>query len=120
MPSKEDIFAACSSAVCLGVMACATVAYGETNYAFQARLLEVHPARQAAAAPAAAPDETHVGSAWRVVALSDDPVLVHAAHDLRDYLGKWRMGNVKCRMTDGNCRIEVGVDPALKELQSKN
>ena len=34
MSDKEDIFAAWSSAVCLGVTACATVAYGEATMGY--------------------------------------------------------------------------------------
>ena len=98
----------------------AAIVQGETNFAFRTRLLDVHPARSVSpdAAPVAS-DETAVDSSWCVVPTSGDAVLVHAAHDLRDYLGKWGMGNGVRGMGNGECCIEVGVDPTLKELQSK-
>ena len=89
----------------------------ETNFAFRARLLDVHPARQVAAdaAPVAA-DETSVGSKWRVVPVSGNPVVVHAARDLKDYLGSWKAEDG--RIADGGT-IEISVDKSLKALQAK-
>ena len=70
----------------------AAIVPGETNFAFRARLLDVHPLRQVAVDTApVATDETAIDASWRIATASDDPVLAHAAHDLQDYLGKWGM-----------------------------
>lgn len=93
-------------------------AWGETNYAFRARLLDLHPERVVAldAMPLAA-DEIAVDASWRMVPLSDTPVVRHAAKDLKDYLGKWKVEGGKDGVSGGS--IEIAVDPTLKELQSK-
>ena len=114
MTTEKTFLYGVSVLLCL----CAAVAHGETNFAFRARLLDVHPARQVAAdaAPVAA-DETAVDSAWRIVPISNGPVLAHAARDLKEYLGKWRIENGECKIAEG--LIEISVDNSLKELQAK-
>ena len=64
-----------------------------------------------------AADETAVDSAWRIVPISNGPVLAHAARDLKEYLGKWRIENGECKIAEG--LIEISVDNSLKELQAK-
>ena len=97
----------------------------EANFAFRTRLLDVHPERLVAddAAPVGA-DETQVGSAWTVRPAAGDAVLLHAAKDFRDYLGKWKCRNTE-RCDGGRVEerkggvVEIGVDPSLPQLQAK-
>lgn len=91
----------------------------ETNYAFRARMAEVHPLRLQADAEPLRADEVRVRAPRiSVAAATSDPdgVLAHAAADLRDYFAKSLR-----EPTDGESgtRIVIGVDSSLRPLQSK-
>ena len=60
----------------------------EKNYDFRARLGCLHPPRRAGDAAPVKAGETAVDSSWKIVILSEDPVIRHAADDLADYFAK--------------------------------
>ena len=112
MKRLELLLVACAAAAC---------AHGETNYAFRARMAELHPRRLAADAAPVAADEVRVTDRWRLDVVGTDPdgVLAHAAADLRDYFRKSM--DVKL-LPDGGRDIPtifLSVDPKLEKLQSK-
>ena len=113
---KNTVFAVWSAALLLPLGLAA-----ETNYAFRARMAELHPRRLVADAAPVAADEVLVTSAWvlRVGGTDPDGVLAHAAADLRDYFGK----SMDVKLQSGDLRdvptIFLSVDPKLEKLQSK-
>ena len=107
--------------VAVAVLGLCTDAVGETNYAFRARMAEVHPnwLRVAGVAPRAADEIGLQDGPWSIrVAMPDpDGVMAHAAADLRDYLAK----SMGVKVVDGVdiSAITLAVDPSLPPLQSK-
>ena len=64
-----------------------------------------------------AKDETVLDDRWTLVVESDEPVVKHAAADLRDFLEK-RCG-ARCAGKDGKKRIVVAVSPEKNPLTSR-
>lgn len=94
------------------------VAAGETNYAFRARMAELHPRRLIENAKPPAADEMSVDKTWSIVVEDADEngVMNHAADDLRDYFNK----SMNVRLGKGTRNsIVLAVDSALEPLQSK-
>ena len=94
------------------------VAAGETNYAFRARMAELHPRRLIENAKPPAADEMSVDKTWSIVVEDADEngVMNHAADDLRDYFHK----SMNVRLGKGTRNsIVLAVDSALEPLQSK-
>jgi hypothetical protein len=93
------------------------VVRGETNFAFRARLLDVHPERTvASAATPVTADETQIDAEWSIQPVAECPVLRHAAKDFEDYIGKWKIGKEQGRKSG---KVEIGVDSSLKPLQTR-
>ena len=92
---------------------------GETNYAFRARMAELHPRRLASDAAPVAADEILVSGGWTLQVEGTDPdgVLGHAASDLLDYLEKSM--DVRLGRGRGRPAIVLAADPKLERLQSK-
>lgn len=104
-----------------GVLAANAV---EKNYDFRSRLGVLHPPRRAGDAAPVKANETAVDAAWRIVTLSDDPVIRHAAADLADYFAKSMGETVRdegrgVRDEKGGKLIVLSVDPGLPKLQAK-
>lgn len=91
----------------------------EENFAFRKRLLEVHPPRLVSDALPSGADETEVGAGWRIVPLSGNPTVQHAARDLQDYFEK-SMG-VCCGFGGeaGARTVAVGVAAETNALMSR-
>ena len=93
------------------------VVRGETNFAFRARLLDVHPERTvASAATPVTADETQIDAEWSIQPVAECPALRHAAKDFEDYIGKWKIGKEQGRKSG---KVEIGVDSSLKPLQTR-
>lgn len=94
-------------------------AVAERNFDFRKRLLEVHVPRLSADAAPVAADETSVDASWRIVPLSDDPTVRHAAADLRDYFAKSMRVELGVGSVPGPRTIAVGVAAETNALTAR-
>lgn len=100
--------------------AVASVSVAEERYRFRERLAELHPNRLAAEAAPVSGDEVKIDGGWCIVIDGEDPVLGHAAEDLRDYFEK----SMGVRIVPGAAAertgtIRIGVKPEPNPLTSR-
>ena len=105
----------------LAVLVSAAAGAAERNYDFRTRLGCLHPPRRAGDAAAATASETAIDSSWRIVALSGDPVVRHAAADLADYFAKSM--NERVEVSEGGAAgpktISIGVAAETNALTAR-
>ena len=91
----------------------------EERYDFRRRMSAPRGWRAAdfAGDPIDADAEVVVDDSWTFVVASDEPVVRHAAADLRDFLEK--QCRARCLGSDGRRRIVVGVAPEVNPLTSR-
>ena len=92
----------------------------EQNYDFRTRLGCLHPPRRAGDAAPANANETAVDSSWKIVVLSDDPVIRHAAADLADYFAKSMNEDVKLAQGAAGAKtIAIGIAHETNRLTAR-
>lgn len=92
---------------------------GEDAYAFRERMSCLHPLRLSSDARPLAADEVRIDARWRIVPLSDDPVIRHAAADMRDYLEKSMRVSCASGGSDAERTITIGIAAETNALTAR-